>query len=455
MLEPSLKSYLENCKTQAIPFDVVNEELIKSGWNEVQISEARSWYTAETSAAAVYSSPSIKPKNNWKLVSAVACFIIILFFSGTGVFAYLINTGKITVNNEFINNSAHFIALNVPFFPKTPKIVLEKALLAHQDVTQNSMDFSMVATSNDFQSMLGLKELDLQLKGYSDVSDPHNPKFSVNGYITKDFNFDIRKKDPKVYFKINKLPILLLTFLNIDSATIDPLLANWIVYDTTPLDTEARKSLETLDKNESNDPLSEMMAKMLKEDVLPAITMSNENVDTFNTYKLEFRPAPALLDKLGDSLDDQLSAVNSAEATPLLVAANNQLAPHSTTKLSEVMKDLIITTWIDTKSYYVRKTVVSFTINPQPAPPSTSGLTLNELPVPTITESPVTVVAVVTLSDFGKTIEIVTPDTAITTDEFMQLLSEQIYGSMPAYDQVPVSSDEREIYLDPALSSSI
>lgn len=422
--------------------DQLTAELVKAGWSSEQVLEAQAEYdgvpvtqpilsTPPTITGTAFTTfedkPAQKFRLTWKVMTAAIVALLFVLFSGTGVYAYLLAADKVKTDNKFLERTADQIALTVPFFPKTPKIVLTKAMISHQTVTQNSLDFSMVATSAEFQQMLGTNDLDIKLVGYTDISDPKNPKISLTGNITKDFSFEIRKKDPILYFKINKVPTLLLNMIGLSTEALEPVLANWVAYDTAPLESEARKSLEQLDQKEEQqkDPMSTMAEKMLNEDILPALVMNKEAVDGLSTYKINFKPSPFLLDKLSQTLDEEFSRSNNKQYEKVLGASTQYLTQEP--KLSDVIKNLSITMWVDDDDYYVRKAEVSFNFE-QPALDSDAVPSLNNLPLPTTEAQPMTVVAVVKLSNFGETINIDTPSTFITTDQFYEQLGQAVFG---------------------------
>lgn len=430
MLDPALQQYLQQAKTAGMTVEAVTAELVKIGWSNEQVLEAQAWYAGKPAQQSILDTPppinivssDQEPQRrrfsfNWKIVSGAVAALLIFLMLGSGAYAYLLASDKMKSDNQYLEDLADKIAVTVPFFPKTAKIVLQKAMLAHENVTQNSLDFSLVATSSDFESLIGSNQLDLQLVGYTDLSDPKNPKIDVTGDITKDFNFQVKKKDQIAYFKINKLPALLLGMFGVTNDQLQPVIANWISYDTTPLDTEARKTLDELDseKETERDVAGTMAEKMLSEDVLPALAMEKEQLDGMTTYKINFMPSPLLLDKLGSEVD-KLSSSNE-EYSRVLGASTYYLAEEP--KLSELINDLSITMWIDNKNYYVRKATVSFDVVSNELNQSSMSTTLNNLPLPVEETSPMTVVAVLKLDNFGETLPIDTPTTSITVDEFL------------------------------------
>jgi hypothetical protein len=107
----------------------------------------------------------------------------------------------------------------------------------------------------------------------------------MDASVTKDFNFELRKKDKFLYFKINKLPSFLLAFLGVTPETFSPLLEKWVAYDTTPLDTEARRSIQ----DQEVDPLSqefidENFSKYIDEEVLKKMVLTTVSEEGMQMY---------------------------------------------------------------------------------------------------------------------------------------------------------------------------
>ncbi|MBP7774478.1 hypothetical protein KA078_01670 [Candidatus Woesebacteria bacterium] len=445
MLKPSVIEYLTQAKEAGTPIDVVAAELVKNGWGPDILKEAQAWYTGTpltpqapkatmADSMSQYMSapptPATQPiqqtkHNYWGIIPAIIALCLIILTGTTGTYAYFLAADKISSENQFIENSADAIALNVPFFPKTPKIVLNRAIISDRAVTKASLDFSLVATSNDFGAMLGANELDIQIKGYTDLDDPKNPKISLSGNITKDFSFEIRKKDPILYFKITKLPALLTSMMGLDQATLQPLVDTWVAYDTTPLNTEARKSLDELsaDSEKKSDSVGAFAEKLLSEDILPALTMKEESMEGFATYKIVFQPSDSLLNKLGGDLEKEFSSSQQYKQVLGASTFNTVRAP----LLSDTVKNFSIILWVDSKNYYIRKMSLSMDVHSTTADGANYP---NQLPLPTIPTSPTTLVAVLKLSDFGEALEIDTPLSSMSMDQFYEKIGEIMYGAM-------------------------
>jgi hypothetical protein len=459
MLDSASVTYLTTCKQSQLIWDEVAIRLRSTGWSETQLEEARQWYTfAQTNQTpsepvtnkpqsqeqslqsqvttvnigmdGVSAAPSSKihKKSKVPIFLGIIVGLILVLVSSINALAYLISTGKIALSNTELTLLADKIVMVNPILPKTPKVILMKSVMAHQKVLKSSVNFSLAASSDDFQSLVGGSSIDIELSGYSDVSDTANPQFSLNGSITKDFNFDIRKKDKMLYFKINKIPSLIYTFVGLEAGKIEPVISHWVGYDTATLNTDAQKRLQDLRTAETpeTEATQAILLKMLETDILPHITLGRDTMDGRKSYKLEFTPTPEILDKLEVNLQNQIPKLNTSS----VLGANTQQYLNVTEKkpLSTYLKDVVLTWWIDESEYYVRKVMVSMKLETGQASPT--GESISSLP-PSINmpTKPVIMVMALRLTDFNKVMPIEVPDKALTIDEFVKQIMETVQSN--------------------------
>lgn len=318
--------------------------------------------------------------------------LFVLLLSGA---AYAIAYEKIKIGNPQIEKKVSDFVQGLPFVPKTPKYLLTQAAKAHQKISRHRFDLSLATESDGLASSFGTNKLDIQAKGAVDYSDAKNPKLTLNASLTKDFSLDIRKPDKMIYLKINQLPPLLLTVFGFSPGPqLDAVLENWFSWDTSTLDTEARRSTSFTNQFAEN-----AIDKLLTEKLLNSIKVTQEKIDTFDTYRLNLPLNKELLDTL-----DQKSAYTA------------QL------KLSDYITDMVLDLWIDKKDYYVRKISTSFKAK------SGNLGTMSFLPIPMLGNLPQTTTkfsGVLKLSDFDAPVKIETPTKSIPYDEFFKLLMEQ------------------------------
>jgi hypothetical protein len=382
-------------------------------------------HPAVTTQSEVEPSQSSMPSKKTRFKKIIIGALILLFFlllGGTAYGAYAVAYEKIKLANyPDVQKKISTYVISLPFMPKTPKYLLTRSAYVHQNITKESFDISMAIDSQDLVSQLGLSGLDVQAKGSIDYSDTENVKLNVNASITKDFNIELLKKDKFLYFKINKVPQLILAALGLKSNELDPLLGKWVSYDTSPLDTEARQSLQDKEVN----PLSEQyidqeFQKYLDEKVLSKMTIKNVNEDGFDDYEITLSADPELIDYLGKKLDEENQKNSGASLNVLGTSA---------VKLSDTVKSLIWKIYIDRNDYYMRKLIITSDLEVDSVNDSSLYLG-NSSSVPKTSKAKIGFAA--KFGDFGKEFNISAPTDSITSEEFLNLASEimqKAYGS--------------------------
>jgi len=446
MIPKTLSDYLVTCKGRELSYDLVIPELKKAGWQDDVIEEGRIWYggTAAVTvlpAAALNSTPasSVSPvippteQNQTPVVEPViftspsgpavmekplgkkrgpvilVTILVLVFFllSSSGVLAYFIAAEKINIKNDKIKNTVSKIVFSIPFIPKTPKYVLESAIAAHKKVSRNSFDFSLATSSESFTSILGSSRMDIAVKGYTDYLNIKQPKGYFNFALTKELNFDAKLINKMVYLKVNKIPLAVYTMLKLDPLQVQPLLDNWISYDTTPMETEARKSLERSDisktPSEVNKKLVDLVSKIGNEDILLSLKMSSDKVDNLLAYKIELVMTPQLMDKIQVETEKQYPQASSSGVDKKY-------------KASDIIKNMVFDLWVDQKDYYMRKGTLVFTYD------IPSNLTTGFSLIPFESPKPAQVSIAFVFSDFGKEIPVEPPANSISPEEFYQQL---------------------------------
>lgn len=339
----------------------------------------------------------------------VLTLVILLLGGIAGSFA--VAYGKISLGNPSIESSLTRLVLSLPFTPKTPKYLLEAAALAHKKVTQHALEISIAADAGGLSQYLGVTGLDGLIKGSVDYTDPKNPRLTLNATLTKDLNFDIRKNGKFIYFKINKLPLtLLMPILGLtETSSLEQALDKWVVYDSSTLDTQASKLLESENQQNSsytNKFITDTVDKFLDKELLKEIKVESVTEEGTQTYELSLSPSGETLDYLADKMRDQKSKTSTY---------------YQAVKPSDYIKDLKINLWLDKQSYLVRKLSVVFRLyTPVSAPGQTPALT--NLPFFPFAKQEIPVSLVLKLSDFGQSFKVETPTEALTPEEYLKII---------------------------------
>ncbi len=349
-------------------------------------------------------------------------FLIVFLLIGSAGGAYAIAYKKIKINKyQDLQKKISYAVISLPFMPKTPEYILTKSAYVHQNVTRETFDISVALDSQDLSSALGLSGLDLLAKGSVDYSDTKNVKIEMSGSVTKDFSFELIKLDPVLYFKINKIPPLLLTTLGLQSKDIDPLLSKWISYDTTSLDTEARKAMG----EEEVDPLSKEFIdnefqKIIDERIISKMKMETVTENNLDLYKISLEADKDTIDYLGRKIGQQLNKDGGSKL---------QDAEVKTEKLSDTINNLSWQISIDKKDYYVRKIIVKSEIAGDTIDTNSTFLGTGSI-IPNTKNAKV--VVALNFSDFGDEIKKQKPTDSITLEEFLENISkivQNLYSS--------------------------
>lgn len=437
MLPDSLKEYLKTCKDQHLPFTSVSPGLVNSGYSPDIIAAAQTWYEASPAPLEPRPTPpaslplaSSPAKRSPGLVVSVIVGLVLFLLIGTSVSAYLIAADKIPFKNKNLKAKISQVVFAVPFIPKTPKYVLQQAGEAHKKLSKSSFDFSLAVKANgdSLSQLFGSNNLDISVKGYTDYSDLDSPRASLSAFITRDFGFEVRKPDAKnLFLKVHKLPLLLFSLIGVtDTAKINNLLtSDWIRIDTSTLDTNARELLgtglpDTSTQSDVDHVLQETLAKLLLEDVFPALVMTKEKVDEFSIYKIQFKPSPDLLDKIIDTIKTEAKNLGPSTSTiPVLGTSTLD------SKASDSVHDLTVNLYVDQKDFYIRRGDIAFNL----VLPEASG---SDVTPPLFASSTsASFAGVLKLSDFGTDMPIETPADSITPEQLYERFmaeAESLFG---------------------------
>jgi len=440
MLNPELEKYLQECKSKNITFDLIEKSLLTSKYPTEIIDQARNWYNQPstplfvlpiqntTPIQTVYTNneqqlkePSLRPK-------LFIIFLLLLLPVFLIASFYAIATEKIKLPYPEIQQRISAVYYSLPIVPKTPEMVIAQAIVAHQKILKNSFDLSlsMSGLPSETSSLLGSSNnIDLSFKGFVDYSQSKNPKFNLSFFLGKDLNIEVRKKDANVYIQVPKIPPTLYLTFGLEPEKFKPLLANWVSFDTTPLETEASKKIDEIklqEKTKSQKTGEDNFSKLFKEKVLPLLRMTSEELEGKPVYKIRFKPTAGELDSLVEGIKE--ASNTKAITAPELSLKTGYKLP----KTSEYIKNLEVLIYIGRKDSYIYRSDVSLSLDYSSLYSSPVGMT----PVPVISgpTSPVAIVGVLKLSDFGVDVPIDTPSQSLTQEEFYQKFLELQPGGL-------------------------
>jgi hypothetical protein len=371
---------------------------------------------------ASVSEPSPTPKKGFAKLKVVLLLIFGFIFLGisSGVAAVAIAYEAIDINNDDVQTVVSNAVVGLPFMPKTPKYALLAATVKHEAVKKLSFDLSLASESKSFMTTLGVSKVDAEAKGSVDYTDDQNINFTLNASVTRDFNMDIRKKDKLIYFKVNKIPPTIFAILGIKEASASALFDNWIVYDTSSLDTEARKSLEyyVQEQPKENDLFSNLTELFSSDIILEKIEITEEVIENVATHKLHLDADKEII----DHIDSKLREIASQQDDSGIYSAQE--------KLSDQVKKLSLDLWVDKDTYLIRKFVVYSDISTEDSltPQLMSSLPPNPLTPVLGTSTGVddyTLVLAMKFDQYGEDFKIDIPAKALKPEEFIALISKQ------------------------------
>jgi len=449
MLPPALEDYLVKCNNLHLPFESVAPELGKTGWPAEEILKAKQWYTQSPPfpppiepAPAIPVSPNIvisqpkifiapsqessappkkSPRLGLKLILLVF-LLAILIFGGGSAFAYLLATEKIKIPNPKLVQLASNYTFSFPFIPKTPGFIIEKTIKPKIPVTSFSYEISISLSSPQFTSLIQSPSLDIVNTGYSNFTDKKNPEGTLELNITKDFQLSSVLKAGKVYLKVQKIPSLLFTSLGVDQTKVEPLYRDWVTFDVSELESEARKNLQTAGSQPTSFDLEmyKKLTEFMQKNVFPAAIVSQEDMDSVPVYRLHYQPTGDELDKLFLDLEKIFSSEES-KAFPVV----------QKDKPSKYIKDFKVDLYVDRKDCRFQKLSLLAALLPD-AGQETDRSDAANLPFLTPSDK-VLVSAVFKMSDFNQTKPVSPPASFITTDELLKRF--QAFSEIIATDE--------------------
>ncbi|EKD57138.1 MAG: hypothetical protein ACD_57C00399G0001 [uncultured bacterium] len=327
-------------------------------------------------------------------------FFALLLLAGGGLYAVAYE--RVDLGNKNLQKSIASLVQGLPFTPKTPRYVLEKAYDAQKNVDSVSFNLSVALSSGSF-SMLGLGSIDMQFMGDLDYRDLDNLKTKLNLTVLKEFNMDIISINDKSYLRVNKVPSLILSFIGISNDQVSPFLGRWIEVNKDEL-LGVDSGISTQGATPSmEEEIQKSLELILEEKVLSNLEMTEESLDGKKSYKFHFQPNSELFDYIMEKLSE---------------FEKNGSKP-SDYKASEFLKDLKVDLWVDGSSFYITKVSMSTILDSGTG--YSSGGVINDDPLSILGNSQQFDVAIVMLlTNHGKDLNISAPSGAEPLDQFMK-----------------------------------
>lgn len=437
MIPPNLQGFLQNCKTQSLPFETVEPQLVKAGWSPAYVEEARKWYTPQSptiqsqsgQVATVLNAAQTKtpqtiptpPGSRGKTPLFFIPIVIILLLLGTTILgAYNI----IPLPNTELFIKARLAIIGLPFMPKTTEYVLVSSTLANQKIKQMRLDMAMNFSSKNLTSMIGSENVALRISGPIDLSNINNPKFAFNITLGEDYDFDMQIEDKIIYLKVNQLSTTLLSAWGVDENVLSSYFNKWMAYDLSPFMKDEKKTKKSKNTVEFDEEQVKALTDLAYEKILPIMRMTQEKLNNESAYKIH-------LDIDGKMLDDIEKILYKKTPT----------SKQPKTKLSESIKKIYLDMWISPKTYLTMKTAINVDYIVESKSSSGSLFTVGTLEDESgkfsITGS---------FSNYNKPVEIKIPINPLKPEEVMMQImqSSKLYNSQ--YNNLNTQQSELNYY---------
>lgn len=370
-----------------------------------------------TPESAMITPPESQKKASYVLpLTLLAVFFLLTIGLGAGGYAVAYNKLSLPQSMEKVQVGVTNFVQSLPFTPKTPEFLIAKALSAQDKVNKESYNISLALESQNVELIPQFgSSIDIEAKGNIDYSDRENIRFTLDANITKDFSFQLVKPDSLLYFKIGKIPSLLLSFAGLKPQYFDPVINKWFFYDTAPLETEARKEIK--ENSGDREVLSDKFVKdnldnYVDDRILSAMKVTQDSVDGFEVYKITISADTELIDYIGKKIEEEENKGSSGD----------YMRESNSKKLSDIVKSMNWEVNIDKREYYVRKVAITAQVEVDEIE-SYDTLFLGS-PGMGSQPSNAHIAMAAIFGDFGKDVTIAKPDGAKSWEEFTNALSE-------------------------------
>lgn len=406
MLTPQTIAYLKQCKMLLKTYEEVETELRMHNWDDHSLEEVRQWYYEPINEIHDAHTHGHNVRL-WKILIIGSALTV---WSVISILLLLVAYEKISTGRENIDRTISNFIVGLPFMPKTVRYVLEHSIAKSSAAKKATLDVSVALDYDGLNGLTGLTSFDAAVNGPFDFTNVKKPQMSFNISITKDFNMDLRLKNSMTYFKVNKLPIYVTALLGSQAEIVEKYKSRWISYDTTPLETEARKSMDTLSPQKSpTEKLNEAIyTRLIKKQILPRIKMEKLKEADTKLYKLHLDITKDLV----NTIEDELTKTNKNNVKDDIPTYGTKF------KTADYIDTSYVDMWINANDYYISKIVFSVKTKELGDTSSSSSNSLGYIPGVESSGGTVSMVLAIAYSDYGKDVTIEVPADAITFEDF-------------------------------------
>ena len=402
--------------------------------------------TANNLPPVIINTQKDRPRLNVKLlIFATSLIAGLLLVLPLGLSAYGV---RIPFVSAQMQKTLAIAVYKIPLLPKTPQQILFAASNTNKVLTSYTPDFSVSMALSG--STINAASFDLNLVGPVDFTDPAQPKFDVVIDVganlagnTYQGNGKIRGIGPKIYFKLEQLPEEVQKGLSGGllgmmggggfedqpeisdevKRNLEEVMKNWIVYDTSGLDTPARQAMDEQKRNQSLvDSSRESIQEFLSRGtVLPDVKLvGKEEIEGTMSYHLKLVPSPKTLREIVAEMTPK-----EKRQDPDIQKTIDAISGHIDLFSAEA--------WFGVADSIPRKMIVTAQINLgslvqslMAAGPGSAGImpSMESLPFGNLAAGKISMSTVLVLKDIGKEVIVTEPAPVLEAAEYMQAVQE-------------------------------
>ena len=304
------------------------------------------------------------------LAGLFALILIIAIGLGSAVVYASVQIPFLSSDQEKIVN---LLMYRIPFLPKTPKQILLAASESRSIITRYTPEFSMSGTVSN--TAISLASFDVKIAGPLDFTPGSPAKFdltldggvSVAGtsYTTSG---KVQKSGEVVYGKIDAVSDSILDlYLGFAATGQDPessreeisanlkkVFENWVMYDISSIDSEAREALTNRNQDQSLIDTTRRDAQrvLLEEAIVNDIKrLPDEVVDNTSTYHLQYAPdSEGIRTVLGIVRD-----IAQEKSSSQTMSMTDEDAQQAVDRIAESVKKLTVDVYIGKSDLILRR----------------------------------------------------------------------------------------------------
>ncbi len=239
-----------------------------------------------------------EPKKKRKFPFLILLIVFFMLFAMIGSFFVIgvmaaYDKVKLPDNMNSIDNAFTGMVMKIPVFPKTPKMILMSAVLAHENISTAYTEISVAIDLPELNRLFLNQVPEFLIKGPVDLTNPEKPSADLSINLSNQFGANVIVKEDTWYFKLNQLPAFIWTYLGVagvSNTQDNPIINKWVSVPFSELGTDAAKALKEDSDNSSSDmsnATEKALLKYMDDSILPMIQMNTEKSESGeDVYKM-------------------------------------------------------------------------------------------------------------------------------------------------------------------------